>query len=118
MVSVVGNQLVPVSDNIQTNQFLCPSRGVRSGGLSDYNYVGQTQAGPAILFNSPSGVSLTAIANANGTANTAFVSHLSCNPLDYASGPTTWYRCVCCTTPPNGESMPDSQVPPGQPAKP
>ena len=117
MVSVVGKQLVPVNNNQQANCFLCPSRGIRSGGWSDYNYVGQTSAGPAILYNSPSGVSLTAITNANGTANTAFLSHISCNPQDYATGPTSWFRCVCCTNPPTGQSMPDSEVPPGQPSQ-
>lgn len=117
MVSVVGNSLVPVNNNVQVNGFLCPSRGIRSGGLSDYNYVGQTSAGPAILYNSPSGVSLTAVSNANGAANTAFLSHLSCNPQDYASGPTPWFHCVCCTNPPSGPSIPDSEVPAGQPAQ-
>ncbi len=117
VVAVVGNRLVPANNNAQVNQFLCPSRGIRAGGLSDYNYVGQTSAGPSILYSSPSGVSLTTISNANGTANTAFLSHLGCNPQDYAGGPSPWFRCVCCSNPPTGESISDGQVPQGQPAQ-
>jgi prepilin-type processing-associated H-X9-DG protein len=77
-------------------------------------YVTQTSAGPSILYTSPTGVSLAVITNLNGASNTAFASHLSCNPQDYATGPSPWYNC---TNPPSGNSSPDSQVPQGQPAQ-
>jgi prepilin-type processing-associated H-X9-DG protein len=40
------------------------------------------------------------------------VAHLSCHPSDYSNGPTPWY---CCVQPLVSQSMPDSQVPQGQP---
>ncbi len=88
---------------------LCPSRGIRGTGLADYNYV---QQDTAVLYGAPVGVSLTAIGNANGSASTVMVAHLSCNPLDYPTGPTSWYNCV---QPLGSQSLPDIQVPPGQP---
>jgi prepilin-type processing-associated H-X9-DG protein len=101
--------LLPVNNgNIQLKFYLCPSRGIRGNGLSDYGYVQQSYA---ILFSAPTGVSLTAIANANGSSNTAMVCHLACNPQDYQIGPTTWYNCG---QPFTAQSMQDSQVPPGQ----
>jgi prepilin-type N-terminal cleavage/methylation domain-containing protein/prepilin-type processing-associated H-X9-DG protein len=105
-----GNgSLVPVDNGQVLLKFLlCPSRGIRGNGLADYNYVQQSTA---VLFGAPVGVSLTAITNANGAANTAMVAHLGCNPQDYADGPTSWYDCL---QPFSAQSMPDSQVPPGQ----
>jgi prepilin-type processing-associated H-X9-DG protein len=102
--------LVPVNNgNVQLKILLCPSRGVRGNGLTDYNYV---QQNTAVLFGAPVGVSLAALTNANGASNTAMVGHLACNPADYATGPTSWYNCV---QPTNAQSMPDSQVPRGFP---
>ena len=39
------------------------------------------------------------------------VSHIGCNPADYAIGPTPWYNC---TQPFACQSMDDRQVPVGQ----
>jgi prepilin-type N-terminal cleavage/methylation domain-containing protein/prepilin-type processing-associated H-X9-DG protein len=87
---------------------LCPSRGIRGNGLTDYNYVQQSTA---VLFGAPAGVSLTTITNANGASNTAMVTHLSCNPQDYPIGPSPWYDCI---QPFSAQSVSDSQVPVGQ----
>lgn len=100
---------------------LCPSRGVRGGGgtpgLTDYTYVaynspptgpnGQPIPGSAILDAGPSGVSLTTVTNANGASNTAMVSHLYCNPVDYMTGPSVWYNAVNAGS---GTSTPDNQA--------
>jgi prepilin-type N-terminal cleavage/methylation domain-containing protein len=94
-----GNILLPV--------FLCPSRGIRGNGLDDYNY---QQVNGVVLYGAPLGVSLVLITN--GASNTVMVSHLGCNPQDYATGPTTWYNCA---QPFSAQSVPDSQVTPGQP---
>ena len=102
--------LVPVNNgNILLKCYLCPSRGIRGNGLSDYGYLQQDYA---VLFGAPTGVSLTAITNANGSSNTVMVCHLACNPQDYSNGPTTWYNCL---QPFTAQSMQDNQVPPGQP---
>ncbi|HEY7314429.1 MAG TPA: DUF1559 domain-containing protein [Gemmataceae bacterium] len=101
--------LVPVNDgNIQLKFLLCPSRGVRGNGLTDYNYIEQSTA---VLYGAPVGVSLALITNANGASNTAMVTHLGCNPRDYPIGPTAWYDCM---QPFSAQSMADSQVPQGQ----
>jgi prepilin-type N-terminal cleavage/methylation domain-containing protein len=110
----VGNangtgSLIPVNNgNIQLKLLLCPSRGIRGDGLTDYNYVEQNSA---VLYGAPVGVSLTAITNANGASNTAMLTHLGCNPQDYPIGPTPWYDCM---QPFSARSTPDTQVPPGQ----
>ncbi len=101
--------LVPVNGgNILLKFLLCPSRGIRGNGLTDYNYVQQSSA---VLFGAPVGVSATLIANANGTSNTAMTAHLGCNPQDWPIGPTMWYDCV---QPISAASMQDSQVLVGQ----
>jgi prepilin-type N-terminal cleavage/methylation domain-containing protein/prepilin-type processing-associated H-X9-DG protein len=101
--------LAPVNNGKIVLQFLlCPSRGIRGEGLTDYNFVQQSTA---VLYGAPVGVSATVIANMNGTANTAMAAHLGCNPQDYALGPTTWYNCI---QPLSTQSMQDRQVPPGQ----
>jgi prepilin-type processing-associated H-X9-DG protein len=101
--------LVPLNNgNVQLRFYLCPSRGIRGNGLTDYGYL---QQNTAALYGAPLGISLGAITNANGTSNTALVSHLSCNPQDYASGPTTWYNCG---QPTSATSVADSQVSQGQ----
>jgi len=100
--------LVPVNNgNVLLKFLLCPSRGIRGNGLTDYNYVQQSTA---VLYGAPGGISLVCITNANGSSNTAMVAHLACNPQDYANGPTSWYNCI---QPTNASSMSDSQVPPG-----
>jgi prepilin-type N-terminal cleavage/methylation domain-containing protein/prepilin-type processing-associated H-X9-DG protein len=101
--------LVPVNNgNILLVCYLCPSRGIRGNGLTDYGYLQQDFA---LLYGAPVGVSLRAITMANGASNTVMVSHLGCNPLDYDLGPTSWYNCL---QPNSGPSVPDSQVPQGQ----
>ena len=101
--------LVPVNNgNVLIKLLLCPSRGIRGNGLTDYNYVQQTTA---VLYGAPVGVSLGVITSANGAGNTVMVAHLSCNPQDYPNGPTTWYDCI---QPFSAQSMQDTQVPPGQ----
>jgi prepilin-type N-terminal cleavage/methylation domain-containing protein/prepilin-type processing-associated H-X9-DG protein len=101
--------LVPVNNgNVPLKFYLCPTRGIRGNGLTDYGYL---QQDGAVLYGAPAGVSLTSITNANGASNTAMVAHLGCNPKDYLNGPTAWYGC---TQPYNAQSMPDNQVPQGQ----
>ena len=87
---------------------LCPSRGIRGNGLSDYGYLQQDYA---IFYSAPKGVSLLLISNANGASNTAMVAHLACNPSDYPIGPTPWYNCYQAFS---AQSMQDSQVAVGQ----
>ena len=100
--------LVPVNNgNVLVPVFLCPSRGIRGAGLDDYNYL---QVDGVVLYGAPLGVSLPLITN--GSSNTIMVSHLACNPMDYASGPTHWYNCG---QPFLSQSVPDSQVTVGQP---
>ncbi|HTU23585.1 MAG TPA: DUF1559 domain-containing protein [Gemmataceae bacterium] len=93
--------------NVVMKILLCPSRGIRGNGLSDYGYV---QQNTAVLYGAPVGVSLDQISNGNGSSNTVMVAHLACNPQDYPNGPTPWYDC---TQPLVGSSMLDSQVPQG-----
>jgi hypothetical protein len=50
------------------------------------------------------------ITNANGASNTALLTHLGVNPVEYGYGPTTWYNCNNAT---GGTSVPDDQVPLG-----
>jgi prepilin-type N-terminal cleavage/methylation domain-containing protein/prepilin-type processing-associated H-X9-DG protein len=101
--------LVPVNNGkVLLKLLLCPSRGIRGDGLTDYNYIQQSTA---VLYGAPVGVSLGVITSANGASNTAMVAHLGCNPQDYPNGPTTWYDCI---QPFSAQSMQDSQVPPGQ----
>jgi prepilin-type N-terminal cleavage/methylation domain-containing protein/prepilin-type processing-associated H-X9-DG protein len=101
--------LIPVNNgNVLLKLLLCPSRGIRGNGLTDYNYVQQSTA---VLFGAPVGTSLVLIGNANGSSNTVMVAHLACNPQDYAVGPTPWYDCI---QPLNASSTMDTQVPQGQ----
>jgi prepilin-type N-terminal cleavage/methylation domain-containing protein/prepilin-type processing-associated H-X9-DG protein len=101
--------LVPVNNGKVGLKFLlCPSRGIRGDGLTDYNYVQQSTA---VLYGAPTGISATVIANANGTSNTAMTAHLGCNPQDWPNGPTMWYDCI---QPLSAQSMQDTQVPVGQ----
>ncbi|HEY7329002.1 MAG TPA: DUF1559 domain-containing protein [Gemmataceae bacterium] len=101
--------LVPVNNGKVVLRFLlCPSRGIRGDGLTDYNYVQQSTA---VLYGAPVGVSAGLVSNANGTANTVITAHLACNPQDYPIGPTNWYDCM---QPLNAQSMQDVQVPVGQ----
>ncbi|HKI37669.1 MAG TPA: DUF1559 domain-containing protein [Gemmataceae bacterium] len=128
-VQLVNGVLTPVNAATDTLPlFLCPSRGNRPGqsspyapggtppygGISDYGYYvlvpWNVPGAQCILWNPGAGVSLTGIANRNGTSNTAFLSHLGVNPADYSFGPTTWYNCNNATS---GTSVPDSQVPQG-----
>lgn len=106
-----GNASLTAVNNgqVQLKILLCPSRGIRGNGLTDYNYV---QQNTAVLFGAPVGNSLTVITNANGASNSAMVAHLACNPKDYATGPTVWLDCVQPTSP---QSVPDYQAPAGQP---
>jgi prepilin-type N-terminal cleavage/methylation domain-containing protein/prepilin-type processing-associated H-X9-DG protein len=102
--------LVPANNGeILLPFLLCPTRGIRGNGLTDYNYV---QQNTAVLYGAPVGVSLVVISGANGTSNSAMVGHLSCNPQDYPMGPTPWYNCI---QPTSCQSVPDFQVPQGSP---
>ena len=102
-VSIVNGQLTPLNNGAVLLKYqLCPSRGVRGNGLGDYGYATPASVGgSSILLNPGTGVALGAITNANGAANTALLSHLSCNPQDYGNGPTPWYNC---TNPTDGQS--------------
>jgi prepilin-type N-terminal cleavage/methylation domain-containing protein len=104
-----GGSLAPIDDGKTPLTFyLCPSRGLRGEGLSDYGYL---QVDFAVLYGAPLGVSMPRITRLNGTSNTLMVSHLGCNPLDYDRGPTTWYNCL---QPFTGLSTDDRFVPQGQ----
>jgi prepilin-type N-terminal cleavage/methylation domain-containing protein len=101
--------LLPVHNgNVLLKSYLCPSRGIRGHGLTDYGYLQQSFA---VLYGAPTGVSLGSITNANGSSNTIMVSHIGCNPQDYPIGPTPWYDCL---QPFSAQSLQDSQVPQGQ----
>ena len=102
-----GSLIAVNNGNILLKAYLCPSRGIRGDGLTDYGYLQQNWA---VLYGAPLGVSLEAITNANGSSNTAMVAHLGCNPQDYPIGPTTWYNCL---QPITAQSMEDIQVPAG-----
>ena len=88
--------------------FLCPSRGIRGQGLTDYGYVQQSYAA---LYGAPVGVSTLVISNSNGTTTTALVFHIGCGPQDYGIGPTPWYNC---NQPFTTSSTPDREVAKGQ----
>jgi hypothetical protein len=128
-VNLVNGVLTPVhaaTDSLKL--FLCPSRGLRLGqaspnaptgtppygGISDYGYYVLVPwivpGAQCILWNPVGGVDLGLITNANGTSNTALLSHLGVNPAEYGYGPTTWYNCNNSTS---GTSVPDNQVPLG-----
>ena len=127
-VQLIDGVLTPVNaatDSLKL--FLCPTRGIRQGqaspnapgasppfgGISDYGYyvlVPWNIPGDQCILWSPSPIPLVQISNANGTSNTALLSHLGVNPVEYGYGPTTWYNCNNATS---GTSVPDSQFPLG-----
>jgi prepilin-type N-terminal cleavage/methylation domain-containing protein len=128
-VQLINGVLTPVhaaQDSLEL--FLCPSRGLRPGqaspnapgaappygGISDYGYYvlvpWNVPGAQCILWNPGGGVKLVQISNANGTSNTALLTHLGVNPKEYGYGPTTWFNCNNAT---GGTSVPDNQVPPG-----
>jgi prepilin-type N-terminal cleavage/methylation domain-containing protein/prepilin-type processing-associated H-X9-DG protein len=127
-VQLINGVLTPVHAATDTLKlFLCPSRGNRPGqaspnapaatppygGISDYGYyvlVPCNVPGAQCILWSPSGIPLVQISNANGSSNTALLSHLGVNPAEYGYGPTTWYNCNNAT---GGTSVPDRQVPLG-----
>jgi prepilin-type N-terminal cleavage/methylation domain-containing protein len=128
-VQLVNGTLVPVNNATDTMKlFLCPSRGIRQGqaspnapgipgpygGISDYGYYvlvpWNVPGAQCILWNPVSGVGLQQITTANGSSNTAMLTHMSVNPTEYGYGPTTWYNCNNATS---GTSVPDSQAPTG-----
>jgi prepilin-type N-terminal cleavage/methylation domain-containing protein/prepilin-type processing-associated H-X9-DG protein len=128
-VQLVNGVLTPIHAATDTlNLFLCPSRGIRPGqaspnaptgtppygGISDYGYYDlvpwNVPDAQCVLWNPAKGVSLVAIGNANGSSNTALLSHLGVNPAEYGYGPTTWYNCNNAT---GGDSVPDDQAPLG-----
>jgi type II secretory pathway pseudopilin PulG len=128
-VTLKDGVLTPVNAATDTMPvFLCPSRGTRDGGpspnaptgappyggISDYGYYllvpWNVDGAQCILWNAPTGVRLAHITKANGTANTALLTHLGVNPLEYNYGPTTWFNCNNAT---GGDSVPDNQVPAG-----
>jgi hypothetical protein len=108
-IAAGGSALIPLNNgNDVISVYLCPDRGVRGNGLSDYGYLQQPGS---ILYNAPWGVSLGQLGNFNGSTTTAMVTHLGCNPQDYTFGPTPWYNCQQAQV---GVSMFDDQVPIGQ----
>jgi prepilin-type N-terminal cleavage/methylation domain-containing protein len=127
-VKLINGVLTPLNDATDPLKlFLCPSRGIRAGqaspnaptasppygGISDYGYyvlVPWNVPGAQCLLWSPSAVSLAQLSNANGSSNTALLSHLSVNPKEYNFGPTTWYNCNNAL---GGTSVPDTQAPLG-----
>ncbi len=128
-VQLINGILTPVQEaTASLNLFLCPSRGIRPGqaspnaptgtppygGISDYGYYvlvpWNVPGAQCILWNPAEGVDLAKIAGANGSSNTALLTHLGVNPAEYGYGPTTWFNCNNAT---GGTSVPDSQVPLG-----
>lgn len=127
-VKLINGVLTPVNQATDPLKlFLCPSRGIRSGqaspnaptasppygGISDYGYyvlVPTDVPGAQCILWNPFGVGLAQISNANGSSNTALLTHLGVHPTEYGYGPTTWYNCNNATS---GTSMPDSQAPLG-----
>lgn len=127
-VQLINGVLTPVNAATDTLKlFICPSRGLRPGqaspnapsgtppygGISDYGYyvlVPWDVPGAQCILWSPAPVGLAPISNANGSSNTAFLSHLGVNLQEYSYGPTTWYNCNNATS---GTSVPDIQVPLG-----
>jgi prepilin-type N-terminal cleavage/methylation domain-containing protein len=128
-VQNINDVLTPVHNATNTLKlFLCPSRGIRPGqsspnaptgttgpygGISDYGYyvlVSVNVPNTQCILWSPQGVDLAQISSANGSSNTALLSHLGVNPVEYVFGPTTWYNCNNST---GGASMPDNQSPLG-----
>jgi hypothetical protein len=73
--------------------FICPSRRDfrAAGGKRDYGYAATSGTGSAgaSVFDTPSGATLTAIKNANGTANTLLLSHVWMDPANYIAGDPT-----------------------------
>jgi prepilin-type N-terminal cleavage/methylation domain-containing protein len=127
-VVFINGVLTPVNAATDTLKlFLCPSRGIRPGqaspnaptatgpygGISDYGYyvlVPWIVPGAQCILWSPTPVKMAQISNLNGSSNTALLSHLGVNPIEYGYGPTTWYNCNNATS---GTSVPDRQVPLG-----
>jgi prepilin-type N-terminal cleavage/methylation domain-containing protein len=127
-VQLIDGVLTPVNAATDTLKlFLCPTRGIRQGqaspnapgtappygGISDYGYyvlVSWNVPGAQCILWNPFGVDLAVISAANGSCNTALLSHLGVNPVEYGFGPTTWYNCNNAT---GGDSVPDNQAPLG-----
>ena len=128
-VQNINGVLTPVNNATDTLQlFLCPSRGIRPGqaspnapagttepygGISDYGYyvlVPVNVPGAQCILWSPMPITLMQLSGANGSSNTALLSHLGVNPAEYGYGPTTWYNCNNAT---GGASVPDKQAPLG-----
>jgi prepilin-type N-terminal cleavage/methylation domain-containing protein len=128
-VQLINGVLTPIRAATDTQKlFLCPSRGIRMGqaspnaptatppygGISDYGYYvlvpWNVSGAQCVLWNPVTGVGLAQIANANGSSNTALLTHLSVNPVEYGYGPTTWYGCNNATS---GDSVADSEAPYG-----
>ena len=128
-VQLINGVLTPVHAATDTLAlFICPSRGNRPGqaspnapgapppygGISDYGYYllvpWNVPRAQCVLWNPAVGVKIAVIGNANGSSNTALLSHLGVNPAEYGFGPTTWYNCNNAT---GGASVPDNQVPLG-----
>jgi len=127
-VQLINGVLTPLNDATDTLPiFLCPSRGIRPGqdspnaptgtppfgGISDYGYYvlvpWNVPSAQCILWD-VAGVRLDLITAANGSSNTALLSHLGVNQMEYGYGPTTWFNCNNATS---GASMPDAEVPLG-----
>jgi prepilin-type N-terminal cleavage/methylation domain-containing protein/prepilin-type processing-associated H-X9-DG protein len=129
-VTLANGVLTPVHNATDTlNLFICPSRGNRPGqaspnappgttppygGISDYGYYllvpWNVPGAQCVLWNPAVGVNMAVITNANGSSNTALLSHLGVNQAEYGYGPTTWYNCNNAT---DGASVPDIQAPLG-----
>jgi prepilin-type N-terminal cleavage/methylation domain-containing protein/prepilin-type processing-associated H-X9-DG protein len=76
MSTAQGNQQASVK------LYLCPSRRTpqNAAGQRDFSFYDQ---GGKSIFNSQGGATLTAITNANGTSNTAMLSHAWMSPQNY-----------------------------------
>ncbi len=126
-VQLINGVLTPINNATDTlSLFLCPSRGIRAGqaspnaptgappygGISDYGYYvlvpWNTPGTQCVLWNPAVGVNPAIIVN--GTTNTALLTHLGVNPVEYGYGPTTWLNCNNAT---GGASVPDFDAPTG-----
>jgi len=83
------------TQNIKT--FLCPSRRtpLQAPKGRDYGYVsfstGGSSTGKQAVLDTPGGASITVISNAQGTSNTAVISHLWMDPTKYGTVGTDTY---------------------------
>jgi len=85
--AIVDKTGTPATKGTPIKLFLCPSRRtVAVGSRRDYGYGGTKAVNTAVL-NAPAFTTLAAITNANGTSNTALLTHVWMDPKNYSGNP-------------------------------